>query len=241
MIPEDGDGRDPDRRHNLHRLEQPADSSAPFAFAVVADIQTRFDELAEAVRDINADTAVRFVLVAGDLTQFGLLREFDWFDRELDKLNVPWMTVIGNHDALAFGAKIYRRRYGPLDYTFDYGDTRFVVANTNGWEFDRDVPDFAWLESELSQAQAEAKRTFVFSHVAPYMEQLDSAQSDTFADLMVQYGVKLSIHGHLHRYMEGFLYRPELRSVVVDNIHARNYSRITVLAGDEIEIERVFF
>lgn len=56
---------------------------------------------------------------------------------------------------------------------------------------------------------------------------------------MVDHGVELSIHGHLHRWEEGFLYHPDLYSVVVDNIRTSTYARITVHADSGFTIERV--
>jgi Icc protein len=239
IVPRHGPGLDAATAHGLDRLEQPEDADAPFKFAVIADIQRRFDELGAAVRKLNADTAVRFVLVAGDITQFGLQREFAWFERELDKLKVPWLTVIGNHDALGNGTAIYRTRYGPLNYTFDYGTVRFVVANTNGWEFPRTAPDFGWMEEQLAAARAESRRIIVLSHVGPYVHQLNTTQSAIFTRLMVDYGVELSVHGHMHAYGYGRLYDSALVSQLVDNIGSRNYS--TLIVGDTILEERVFF
>jgi Icc protein len=228
-VPKDGSGTNPATYHNLNLLVQPVDSTAPFRFAVMADVQRRFGELAEGVGLINTDTSVRFVFMAGDMTQFGLNREYAWVDRELDRLHVPWFTVIGNHDAQANGAAVYRRRYGPLNYVFDYGNARFVILNTNGWEFPGEiVPDFEWLESALSQAESAGRRIFVVSHVGPFVHQLDSAQSRTFTRLMTEHGVEMSIHGHMHSHSIGRLYDTALVSVLVDNIGSRSYSVFTV-------------
>lgn len=241
VVPHTGLGSNPETHHNLHRLAQPTAPGTPFRFAVIADIQRRYGELAESVRHINADTTLRFVLAAGDLAQAVLDREFAWVDRELNRLHVPWMTVIGNHDALGNGPEVYRIRYGPLNYTFDYGRARFIVVNTNGWEFPgRNIPDFTWMERELARARADSMRIFVFSHVGPYVHQLDSVQSTMFIRLMVDHGVELSMHGHMHSHRLGHLYDSTLVSVLIDNIGSRNYSVLTV--GDTGTLHtRVFF
>ena len=78
--------------------------------------------------------------------------EMLWFYEETLKLEVPVFMVLGNHDGYyesSYGAgedwqENWKRMFGPLYYTFDYGDARFFVLNSLDWAMtDRSL--FDWL------------------------------------------------------------------------------------------------
>ena len=114
---------------HVGRLEALAKrAGTPFRFAVLADSHSDYDDLADAVASLNADSTLDFVILAGDFTQYGLLKEYEWFRVIMDRLSIPYVTVIGNHDAQANGEAVYRSVFGPLDYAFTFGGVRFVCA-----------------------------------------------------------------------------------------------------------------
>jgi hypothetical protein len=77
--------------------------------------------------------------------------EYTWWYDELLALNVPVFCVPGNHDgdcwdvhALedADGEEIWQDLFGPLYYSWDYGDMTFLAVNTLDWEkVDADGPE----------------------------------------------------------------------------------------------------
>ena len=76
---------------------------------------------------------------------WGLTTEYEyemlWFYQETMKLDVPVFTAIGNHDSFAEGDQgahedwfdNWRRLFGPLYHSFDYGDYHFLALNSQDW------------------------------------------------------------------------------------------------------------
>src|SRR5580704_9653060 len=104
-----------------------------FKFAHVSDTHvggapTAVDDLRATVHDINADTSLRFVIITGDITEFGADSEEVQAKNILDSLNKPWYIIPGNHDAnwSESGANTFRRVFGAETTTFEYGGYLFA-------------------------------------------------------------------------------------------------------------------
>ena len=80
-----------------------AQPSNSFKFAVVTDTHvgsaTGEEDLRRTVKDLNSLTDIAFVIVSGDLTEFGAYDELLATKTLLDSLNVPYYSIPGNHDA----------------------------------------------------------------------------------------------------------------------------------------------
>ena len=126
----------------------PGDDTVTFAF--VGDSQRFYDELERFIDTVNAIDEIDFIILAGDISDFGLLEEFELIHEQLSGLNKPYFGVVGNHDVVARGEEIFERMFGPLNYTFTYRSVKFIAHNTNGKEYpDKEVPDMNWLRSAL--------------------------------------------------------------------------------------------
>lgn len=226
--------------HHLARLAE-ADTAAAggFSLALLADSHSAYDALEDAVASVNGDSSIRFTILAGDFTQYGLLREYEWFRDLVADLRRPWITVIGNHDARANGAAIYRGMFGPLDYAFTYGGVRFVCANTNAWDFSAGVPDWSWLEAEVAAAP-DSLRVVTVSHIPPFGDQFDSASTSKWRALLARRGVELSLHGHQHNHRDEQTYGDGVRYVVADDVGDRNWVKVTITPAG-VTAERVWF
>ncbi|WP_084439448.1 metallophosphoesterase family protein [Dyadobacter alkalitolerans] len=137
---------------NLAQLYQnPVDDTVTIVF--VGDSQRWYDELDRFVDKVNTLNAVDFVLLAGDISDFGLLQEFEWVNDRLRRLEEPYIGVIGNHDLVANGEQVFTRMFGPTDFSFVYDSIKFVAHNTNSMEYSRrKVPDMPWLSNALSDS-----------------------------------------------------------------------------------------
>ncbi|MEW6555440.1 MAG: metallophosphoesterase [Actinomycetota bacterium] len=77
--------------------------------------------------------------------------EYTWWYDELLALNVPIFCVPGNHDSYCWdghalahddGQEIWQDLFGPLYYSWDYGDATFLAINSMDWDkVDADGPE----------------------------------------------------------------------------------------------------
>src|SRR5258706_8401106 len=76
--------------------------TAPFRFAWLSDTHvgstTGEQDLRAAVRDINSLTGLSFVVISGDVTEYGSREQLRLAKEILDGLKLPCHVVLGNHD-----------------------------------------------------------------------------------------------------------------------------------------------
>jgi predicted phosphodiesterase len=198
--------------------------SAEFGFAVVSDSHQYADQLSEIVERVNARTDIAFLAHLGDMTDVGLREEYRATLTALQKLRIPFVTVIGNHDGISNGKKLYREMFGPYDYTFTYGAVGFICFNSNPLEFPR-TPDLAWLAAAASGLPAGIERVVALTHQP--LEGVDSVLKEN--------GVSLLLNGHHHRWSlsrEG-----EFLSVGMDDVISGRWQVVHLLAGGAVELE----
>ena len=132
-------------KKNIERiLEQNITEDATITFALISDTQGYYEDTETIVNYLNNLEGVQFVLHNGDITDFGLLKEFRLINDRLGKLKTPLVTVIGNHDAVNNGAQLYKEMYGPYNFSFVAGHSKFIFINTNNWEFNGAAPDVSF-------------------------------------------------------------------------------------------------
>ena len=137
--------------NNLKRiLAAPGDDTIRFVLS--GDSQNAYDDLSTFIDKVNATPGIDFVILNGDISDFGLLQEFKWIESYYSKLKVPYLAVIGNHDHSANGVYVYQRMYSEqLDFSFIYKGVKFVCHNTNSREynFNGTIPDLNYLKSQF--------------------------------------------------------------------------------------------
>ena len=99
---------------NLNRLLQnPLPAGDTLRFVFTGDSQRFYDDAEDLVQSVNQQPGIQFMLVAGDISDFGFAREMRWINDDLRKLKVPYLTVVGNHDLVGNGRKAYEAIFGP--------------------------------------------------------------------------------------------------------------------------------
>ncbi|GGG99981.1 metallophosphoesterase family protein [Mucilaginibacter phyllosphaerae] len=177
-------------------------------FALASDIHygqpgTRFEEnTANMVKWLNDDHAqnhLDMVIINGDLVHNrpDLLPEIK--TRYLDKLNVPYQTIPGNHDYA--DTALWKSVFNYEDhYTIEHGDIAFVLANTANTKGKYVCPDNAFIKASLDKF-ADKKIVFVILHIPPVKWLQDEGFLDCSetVDLLHTYpNVKAAFHGHDH-------------------------------------------
>ena len=74
-----------------------------FTFAWLSDVHLNSftyaeDDLRQSIEDINANPAVDFTILSGDVTEFGDTKEFHLLQEILKNFRKPYFLLPGNHD-----------------------------------------------------------------------------------------------------------------------------------------------
>lgn len=191
---------------NLARLaSKPLPPGDTLRFVFTGDSQRFYEHAENLVKSVNQQPGLSLLVVAGDISDFGLPREMRLVAERLNKLNIPYLTVIGNHDQLANGREAYQHIFGPLNYSFVYGDTKFTFIDTNSREynFNGRIPDVPWLQQQVRDLQG-AKRQVVMSHVSPDDGDFDPRLTATYAQaLATAPKMAFELNGHRHSFRIG--------------------------------------
>ena len=173
----------------------------PYTFVAIGDTHDAYDDTAAAARSINRMADVEFVAHAGDITDRGLLQEFNWAQDSFDELQMPLLMSIGNHDAVSDGKSIYREMYGPYDYSFLWGGMKWVFFNSNTLEFGPEVPDREWLRQEIGDRQGQSGIVVVTHHPPVGADDLPGGDNSAFYDeLLREQAITLFVHGHIDEF-----------------------------------------
>lgn len=182
----------------LERLKaSEASASSDFKVAFLSDTHNYYDRLEDAVKTINQNGPYAFVIITGDITNFGLVEEFEASIQEFNGLASPYLVVVGNHDLLSNGKSVYERLFGVSDFSFTYKDVLFVILNNNNWESAGAIPNLTWLRGVLS-ADSSGRR-IIAAHVSPSdQDRFNEAEIQNWDDIIQNFSVDYVMHGHNH-------------------------------------------
>jgi hypothetical protein len=161
----------------------------------------------------------------------------------MNKLTVPYVVVLGNHDCLANGMSIYNTVFGKENFAFTAGAARFICLNTNAFEFDysRPVPDFQFMEQELDRKD-EFSKTVVAMHARPFSDQFNNNVARVFQHYVKEFPKpQFCLNGHDHTLEEDYLFDDGVMYYGVPNIAERIYFLFTLNADDTYDYEVVEF
>lgn len=107
-----------------------------FKFAHVTDTHvggaTGEEDLRRTVKDLNTLKDIDFVILSGDITEFGADQELKLAKRILDSLQLPWYVIPGNHDGnwSENGANTFRTVFGGETFFFKHKGYGFIGTNS---------------------------------------------------------------------------------------------------------------
>ncbi len=109
----------------------------PVKFAYLADTHIALgshavETLKQCVRDINKQDSIDFVILAGDITDFGTDEELALTKSILDSLVPRYYILAGNHDAnwSESGCNTFLKTFGYEQFEFEKGGWRFLGCNS---------------------------------------------------------------------------------------------------------------
>lgn len=238
-----GNDKDVNQTNIQKLLEQDVNDTIRIAFT--GDTHRFFDEFeycVNAVNHINKNNPVDFVIHVGDIADFGLPQQYIWANSFLLNLDIPYLVVLGNHDMVGNGSLAYSEMFGDFDFSFIYGNIKFVFINTNSREFNfnGEVPDINWLESQLQPADDFTNAVVIF-HVPPMDSDFDPNLEEDFHTTLAKYdNVLFTIHGHLHNHE---IYTPYSDRITYVNVYGVQYEKFNLIKifDDQFEIETYEF
>ncbi|MES2808528.1 MAG: PQQ-binding-like beta-propeller repeat protein [Bacteroidota bacterium] len=134
--------------------------TTPWKFAHVSDIhigsETSVEDLKRTIADINADTELQFVVLTGDITEFGSDDELRLAKSMLNDINKPWYIIPGNHDTnwSESGGNSFKTIFGAETFAFKHNGFLFLGTNCgpNMRMSPGQVPreNLVWLDSVLN-------------------------------------------------------------------------------------------
>lgn len=169
-----------------------------------------------------------FVVISGDLV-YGQLYPFE-YSREykicydiIQMFDVPTFLAPGNHDGYRRyredGLEFWKQYFGPLYYSFDFGNYHFQAINSYDWPaYLRICPFFIslnwggsiqenqlnWIETDL-QDNYDANLTFMFMHHNPLWDtktdsllRMGYKNRENLISFINNYNVDMVLAGHIH-------------------------------------------
>ena len=179
---------------HLGRLGTGTPDFSPFKVGLIADPQVYPGYLNQVIAELDKKEDLDFYMILGDLTDRSLKYEFEMVAHAIKKAKRPVLTVVGNHDGISNGEKIYKKMFGALNYSFVYNGVTFIMWNNNPYEWG--MPDFDWLNKTVEGS----KQSVVVSHQPPGSLERYANANDLFYQSLADPKVVGSFHGHMHKF-----------------------------------------
>ena len=179
--------------------------AASFRFAWLSDTHVGSssgeEDLRAAVNDLNGQAGLSFVIVSGDVTEYGSLEQLQLAKRVLDGLKMPCYVVPGNHDAKwsESGATDFGRLWKADRFVFDWGGYRFigmyqgpVMKMGDGHWAPQDV---RWLQATLDHLRTGDQPVIFVTHYP-----IDDSIANWYVvlDLLKKHNTQVVLCGHGH-------------------------------------------
>lgn len=210
-------------------------------FILSGDTQRAYKEVPGFIEKVNSIDNVDFVLVAGDITEFGSFQEMESYSSRMKAVKVPVITVAGNHDLTGRGTDSYKRMFGDLNFSFVYKGVKFICHDTNSreYKYNGQVPDIGWLAQELKPA-AHVSGYLAVAHVPSLSPDFDQKLVPQYSALFQNTpGFLAGLYGHTHTYLTSAPEDP-FSYLVTGSIENKEFIVVTII-NNKITHERVFY
>ena len=215
---------------NIEKIQQQCAGKDTIRFAFMGDSQRWYDETADFVKHINKQDSIDFVIHGGDISDFGITKEFLWIRDIMQGHRIPYVALIGNHDILGNGKEVFEQVYGDENFAFIAGNTKFVCMNTNALEYDysHPVPDFDFISREAADS-ARYSKTVAVMHVKPYDDQFNNNVARLFhAEIKKFPSLQFALHAHNHKLQTTDVFKDGIIYYGCASMKQRNYMVFTL-------------
>jgi outer membrane protein assembly factor BamB/Icc-related predicted phosphoesterase len=127
-------------------------------------------DLLKVVNDINQRTEIEFVVATGDIAEKGRDEELERSKEILDKLEVPYYIIPGNHDTKwsESGLTTFEYLWGDTKFYFDHKDSRHIGINSGipwrGGGGHVAPEDLGWLNEVVESTPSTQEIIFYIHH-----------------------------------------------------------------------------
>ena len=174
----------------------------PVRFAFLTDLHYAegsgsVSDISRCVKDVNTLAGLDFVLVGGDLTDFGTDEEIAAVKQMLDSLRYKYYVVAGNHDAKwsESGCNTFLKVFGYENFEFECKGWRFIGCNCG--------PDMRMAPALIPQESMEwlkglkpGKKTIFVNH---YPQDTSVLNYFDVTRELKRIGARFEVGGHWHR------------------------------------------
>jgi len=206
-------------------------------------------------RELAGDLDREFVVATGDLTNRGVLTDYDEVAAALATSPIPVYVIPGNHDH--YGAFFepepivgpdgehpppsgwwYERNFGPRWFSFTEGGMHVVVVDWHSWDQNVDADlQSAWLRADLAVASP-GSQVLVLSH-----DLMHKSFFEMIAESAPHVNLVGSLSGHWHTVRSsrvgGALHLNTGNAMFGSWDWSPPHTRLLELSGDEIKVETV--
>lgn len=177
----------------------------PFTFAFISDThignQTSEEDLIRTINNINTDSSIAFVVITGDITEFGSDEELRLAKAIFDGLNKPWFIIPGNHDSnwSESGSNSFKKIFGAETFQFIHNNYFFMgtASGPNMRMSPGQVPreHIVWIDSSLVNMRDKTMPVVYLNHYPQ-----DSSLNNWYEviDRLKTRNIQLILCGHGH-------------------------------------------
>lgn len=205
-------------KKNIDRIKARESESSNYRIALIADTHRFYTETENVIKVLNSRNDLDFVFILGDITDVGLLKEYNFAYDIFSKLYCPFIVIAGNHEFLGYGENIYKKMFGPLNFNFTFRGTEFICFNDSNWESGE--PDWWWLEQTAALSYEQHKIVLAHIDCSITSERFNQEQVDRFNDIVKSY-FDMAFHAHDH--VNSYKLIEDIPRYHVGSTHHRHY------------------
>lgn len=162
------------------------------------------EDWANNIRDYAANQDIAFIIHTGDICyENGLKSHIHLMNTS--NMDCPMFYCVGNHDLVKgkYGEEVFENVYGPVYYSFDFGNVHYVVTPMAGGDFQPGYTKedlYRWLKNDLAQVPAE-KPVVVFNHdLLTYGNDFVFGINENEKVNLNEHNLKAWLYGHWHNH-----------------------------------------